>query len=190
MGSHLRLKVDPVTTQPKGWMVNPGFGQIYGHHKTPDALFGGLMDSIGWYLSGYADGEGCFCVSFSKSKRHRFGWDIRPSFSVSQNSDRMELLYLFQKQFRCGSIRPDRSDKTFKFETRSVSELAHKVVPHFEKFPLLSSKHKDFELFACICLMMKHGEHLTRKGFNKVVELAHQMNPSGKRKYSPEEMMI
>jgi len=38
------------------------------------------------YLSGYADGEGCFCVSFNRSKRHRFGWEIRPSFSVSAKS--------------------------------------------------------------------------------------------------------
>ena len=148
------------------------------------------MNSIGWYLSGYADGEGCFCVSFSRSRRHRFGWEVRPSFSVSQNVDRMEVLKMFQNYLGCGSIRPDRSDKTFKFEIRSVSELVAKVVPHFEKFPLMSSKRKDFELFAQICRMMIRGEHLTEEGFNKVVDLASSMNSSGKRKYLPEEMKI
>ena len=44
--------------------------------------------SLGTYLVAYADGEGCFTVTFNKSKRHRFGWEIRPSFSVSQNADR------------------------------------------------------------------------------------------------------
>src|SRR5579884_4206927 len=102
------------------------------------------------YLSGYADGEGCFCVTFNKSRRHRFGWEIRPSFSVSQNADRAEVLDLFQSTFGCGSIRPDRSDKTLKYEVRSVPDLVSKVIPHFEQFPLLSSKRKDFEKFAVI----------------------------------------
>jgi hypothetical protein len=98
------------------------------------------------YLSGYADGEGCFCVSFNRSRRHRFGWEIRPSFSVSQNGDRAEVLELFQRVLGCGTLRPDRSDRTLKFETRSVSDLAAKVIPQFERYPLLSSKRNDFEV--------------------------------------------
>src|SRR6266550_3352028 len=64
------------------------------------------------YLSGYADGEGCFCVTFNRSKRHKFGWEIRPSFSVSQNGDRSEVLVIYQQLFGCGTIRPDRSYRT------------------------------------------------------------------------------
>lgn len=60
---------------------------------------------IASYLSGDADGEGCFCVTFNRSKRHAFGWDIRPSFSVSQNHDRAEILELFKNQFGCGTIK-------------------------------------------------------------------------------------
>ena len=136
------------------------------------------------YLSGYADGEGCFCVSINKSWRHRFGWEIRPSFSVSQNSDRSQVLEMFKQHFGCGTIRPDRSDKTLKYEIRSVNELVEHVIPHFEVNPLLSSKQCEFELFAEICRMMYRDEHQNREGFNRVVELALQMNPSGKRKYT------
>jgi len=149
-----------------------------------------VNSSIGWYLSGYADGEGCFCVSFSKSKRHKLGWEVRPSFSVSQNYDRIEILELFKRHLKCGFIRPDRSDKTYKFETRSIHDLANKVIPHFKRYPLLSAKSRDFELFSQICDMLVRGEHLTKDGFEKVVKLACQMNGSGKRKYLPEEMKI
>jgi hypothetical protein len=48
---------------------------------------------IASYISGFVGGEGCFCVSFQPSKRHRFDWEVRPSFSVSQNADRAQLLY-------------------------------------------------------------------------------------------------
>jgi len=73
------------------------------------------------YVSGYVDGEGCFCVSLRPQSRNRIGWEVRPSFSVSQNNDRAELLHELPMLFGCGTIRPDRSDRTIKFEIhRSV----------------------------------------------------------------------
>ncbi len=141
------------------------------------------------YISGYVDGEGCFCVSFTPSKRHRFGWEVRPSFSVSQNGDRAELLYEIQAIWECGHIRPDRSDKTMKFEVRSISDLMSKVLPHFRLYPLRSAKQNDVELFFTICSMMALGRHLERDGMTKIVELAMRMNPSGKRKYSGDEIL-
>src|SRR5262245_25535265 len=106
------------------------------------------------YISGFVDGEGCFCVSFQPSRRHRFGWEVRPSFSVSQNAERAELLYLIQKRWGCGSIRPDRSDKTVKFEVRNVRDLVGIVIPHFEAYPLMSSKQADVERFNRICKLV------------------------------------
>ena len=142
------------------------------------------------YLSGYTDGEGCFCVSISKSNRHKFGWEIRPSFSVSQNSDRVQVIEMLQQYFGCGTIRPDRSDKTVKYEVRSVDELVERIIPHFEETPLLSTKQHDFELFAEICLMMYRGEHQEKDGFERILDLAFDMNPSGIRKYTKEEIKL
>jgi len=138
--------------------------------------------SLGAYLSGYADGEGCFCVSFSRSTRHKFGWEIRPSFSVSQNADRSEVLKLFQQTLGCGTLRPDRSDHTLKFEARSVSDLATKVLPHFERYPLRSSKQKDFERFATIVQLMQRGAHLNQVGFSEIVQLAAALNAASKKR--------
>jgi hypothetical protein len=141
------------------------------------------------YISGFVDGEGCFCVSFQPSKRHRFGWEVRPSFSVSQNADRAELLYAIQERWGCGFIRPDRSDKTVKFEVRNVRDLVEKVLPHFKAYPLLSSKQADFERFARICELVSDDRHLELEGFEEIVRLAMEMNPSGKRKYSGSEIL-
>src|SRR5437588_11346704 len=92
------------------------------------------------YISGFVDGEGCFCVSFQPSRRHRFGWEVRPSFSVSQNAERAQLLYRIQELWGCGFIRPDRSDRTLKYEVRKVEDLVGTVLPHFQVYPLLSAK--------------------------------------------------
>jgi hypothetical protein len=144
---------------------------------------------IGSYLSGYADGEGCFSVSFSKSQRHKFGWEIRPSFSISQNGDRAEVVRLYQKRFGCGSIRPDRSDRTLKFETRCISDLVNHVIPHFERYPLLSRKREDFRRFAKICRKMQRRDHLSHTGFQEIVRLSSKVN-AGKRKFPREAIKL
>jgi hypothetical protein len=150
-------------------------------HKTPALI---PRQELATYISGYVDGEGCFCVSFQPSRRHRFGWEVRPSFSVSQNADRAELLYEIERMWGCGSIRPDRSDRTLKFEVRRIDDLVRKVVPHFRAHPMYSSKQTDFARFSRICEWVARGRHLEREGFREIVKTAMEMNPSGKRKYS------
>jgi hypothetical protein len=141
------------------------------------------------YISGYVDGEGCFTVSISPRPTLKVGWEVRPSLSVSQNSDRAEVLLLIQQYFGCGRLRPDRSDRTLKWETRRLASLVDAVVPHFREYPLLSGKQRDFELFADVCERMARGSHLTVPGLREIVGLASRMNPSGKRGYRPEVIL-
>src|SRR4051812_28915176 len=79
-------------------------------------------------------------------------------------------------------IRPDRSDKTLKWETRRLENLLERVIPHFERYPLLSGKRYDFERFASICRLMAGDAHRSRSGLIEIVELARAMNPSGRRR--------
>jgi hypothetical protein len=148
----------------------------------------GLTD-LPSYISGYVDGEGCFTVSISPRPTLSAGWEVRPSLSVSQNGDRAEVLLLIQRYFGCGRIRPDRSDRTVKWETRSLQPIRATVIPHFQKYPMLSGKQRDFERFAAICERMARGEHLLRSGLAEIVRLAGEMNPSGKRGY-PADLII
>ena len=141
------------------------------------------------YLSGYVDGEGCFTVSISPRPTLRVGWEVRPSFSVSQNADRNQVLLMIQEYFGCGTLRPDRSDNTLKWEVRSLPLLVERVVPHFLRHPLLSGKRRDFELFADVCRRMVLREHLEPAGLVRIVEMAAMMNPSGSRAYVPETII-
>src|SRR3989344_8416652 len=148
-----------------------------------------LKRELANYISGYADGEGCFCVSFSRRPKLRVGWEVKPSFAVGQNYDRREVLDLMMKYFGCGFIRRDYGDKTLKYEVRSLDDLIIKIIPHFDTFPLKSSKRNDFVLFAKICRQMKRLDHLNKIGLAKIVGLAYQMNSSGKRRYAKEDLL-
>jgi hypothetical protein len=141
------------------------------------------------YISGYVDGEGCFTVSIPPRATLRVGWEVRPGFSVSQNGDRAEVLHAIQSYFGCGRIRPDRSDRTLKWETRRLEDILGCVVPHFETFPLLSGKRHDFKRFAAVCHLMAVGAHRRRDGLAEIVELARTMNPSGRRRYDAEALL-
>ena len=53
----------------------------------------------------------------------------------------------------------------------------------------MSSKQNDFNKFAGVCELMSEGKHREIDGFEKIVRLSMEMNPSGKRKYFGSEML-
>ena len=167
---------DPVTTEDESPRVKQVAWPTRRSLKQPTDI------QLVAYLSGYVDGEGCFCVSLSPRATLKTGWEVRPSFSVSQNADRAAFLNEMRKYFGCGTIRPDRSDKTVKYEIRSLKYLVERVIPHFQQFPLRSEKQDVFEKFSQVCQMMVDKKHLQKEEMKLIRRLASRIN-GGKRKY-------
>ena len=142
-----------------------------------------------WYLTGFVDGEGCFSVSFNLRSRLSTGIEVRPSFSISQNKRNLDLIKQISDYFGCGGVRFDNKDQTYKYEVRSIDDLIKKIVPHFERYPLKTSKHKDFLIFKDICRLVHSSHHLSPKTLPVILEKAYQMNESGKRKYTKEFLL-
>ena len=77
-----------------------------------------------------------------------------------------------------------------KWETRRLDDLVQRVLPHFDRYPLLSGKRLDYDRFvAAICRLMAAGAHRRRAGLAEIVELTIGMNPSGRRRYRPKEIL-
>ena len=142
-----------------------------------------------WYITGLVEGEGCFFVNFTRKQKLKIGIETKPSFSLSLNKENLELLKNLRKYFGCGAIRYSRSDRTYKYEVRSVNDIVKKVLPHFEKFPLQGAKAEDFQKFAKICRMVHSNLHMSRKYLREIIEIAYSMNVSGKRKYAKEDLL-
>lgn len=142
-----------------------------------------------WYISGIIEGEGSFCVSFNLKKRLKLRIETRPSFSITLNENDYKLLKKIREYFKCGAIRYNKGDRTYKFETRSINEIVDKIIPHFFNYPLQGKKQKDFLKFQKICKMIHTNLHITRKHLLKIIEIAYSMNPSGKRKYKKEDLL-
>jgi len=63
------------------------------------------------------------------------------------------------------------------------------IIPHFRSYPLQSSKRLDFEAFAEICRLVYQNKHRSRVGLERIIELAFEMNPAGKRRYKKDELL-
>lgn len=155
---------------------------------TKQSLTQKIMD-IASYITGFADGEGCFSVSFNYRKKLNTGIEVRPSFSVSQKRFSLGSLKLVQNYFDCGGIRYSSRDGTYKYEVRSLKDLSEKIIPHFKKYPLQTTKSEDFKKFTQICKMMRSSLHLNTEKLKEIIELAYQMNQSGKRRYAKKDLI-
>jgi hypothetical protein len=135
------------------------------------------------YISGFTDGEGSFSVSFSVRSKFKTNLEVRPSFSISQHKRNLKILKDVRDYFGVGGIRFSRRDQNYKYEVRSVSDIKKIIIPHFEKYPLKTSKLKDFQIFSEIVDMILSNLHLNNKFLADIVCKAYRMNKSGKRKY-------
>ena len=142
-----------------------------------------------WFVTGLIEGEGCFSVSFTKRNRLRIGIETKPSFSISLNHRDLNLLKQVHAYFNCGGIRYSRSDRTYKFEVRSIGDIVEQIIPHFKKFPLQGNKLSDFIKFVKICKNVRANLHMSKKHLKEIIETAYQMNPSGKRQHEKSDLL-
>ena len=136
------------------------------------------------WIVGFVDGEGCFSVSFKKREKLRIKLEVTPSFSISQHERSKHVLEAIQKTFDCGFLRYDKKDSNWKYEIRNISLLCTKIIPFFVNHTLLTNKALSFNKFKEICILIEQKQHLTQEGIIKIIHLAFEMNPQGKRKYS------
>lgn len=142
---------------------------------------------VGYYLAGFADGEGSFNVVFRLRKGYKLPWKISLCFNISQR-DKV-ILTQFKRYLKCGTLR-QREGGVWYYEVNNLNAIIENVVPFFERFRFRSAKKKrDFAKFKKIALMMKEEKHLTLEGIEEIMRIRRDMNDRGKRKYSEEEAM-
>ena len=142
---------------------------------------------IGYYLAGFADGEGSFNVVFRPRSDHRMPWKISLCFNVSQRE--RVILALFKRYLRCGTLRR-RDDGVWYYEVNNFNAIVENVIPFFDRFRFLSAKKKrDFAKFKKIARIIQEGRHTTVEGVREILRVRRDMNDGGKRRYTEEEIL-
>ena len=91
--------------------------------------------------------------------------------------------------FNCGAVRYSRSDRTYKYEVRSIKEITNRIIPHFENYPLQGDKQQNFKRFKIICHLVHSNQHRNKEKLALIIEQAYSMNPSGKRKHEKQDLL-
>ena len=146
-----------------------------------------MKPETGYYLAGFADGEGSFNVSFRRRQDQKLPWEVFLCFNVSQK-DKV-ILALFKRHLKCGTIR-SKSGGVWMYEVNNLTAICENVIPFFDYYGFLSAKKKrDFAIFSKMAKMMQEGAHLQKAGILQLLELRRNMNDGGKRKYSESEIL-
>ena len=146
-----------------------------------------IPERIGYYLAGFADGEGSFNVSFRPRADYSVPWKVSLCFNISQK-DRV-ILALFKRYLGCGTIR-GRPDGVWYYEVNNLNAIIKTVIPFFKKYRFLSAKKKrDFAKFCQLASLLKTGAHLTKEGIMRILDIRREMNDGGNRRYSDADIL-
>ena len=148
-----------------------------------------IPERIGYYLAGFADGEGSFNLSFRKRKDYSQPWKISLCFNVSQK-DKV-ILALYKRHLKCGTLRT-RKDGVWYYEVNNFTAIQENVIPFFNRFGFLSEKKKrDFSKFKKTANLITAKKHLSRNGIKQILEIRETMNDGGvgRRKFSDIEIL-
>ena len=139
-----------------------------------------IPSELGSFLSGFALGEGSFMLVCRPRGDYSRRWKISAAFNVSQK-DRAPL-DLFRDTLGCGALRRAGNDGWY-WEVNRLSDIRQRIVPFFERFPLIGRKAQDFELFRSAVAILAH-EGMSDHDYVTVLALRERMNGGGKRRYS------
>jgi LAGLIDADG endonuclease len=100
---------------------------------------------------------------------------VLPIFSIHLHGRDVALLHLIKSYFGVGTIRTNKRTGSCLYSVRSLTDLTNVIIPHFDKYPLLTQKRADFILFKSIVQLTNNDEHLT-EGIGKIVSIKASMN--------------
>ena len=133
-----------------------------------------------YYVTGLSDAEASFHVSIIKNKKYRSGFQVMAIYTIQLHIKDIELLNKLKSYFGIGSvtIKKDKEGNPLSavFSVQSLKDLSNVIVPHFDKYPLLSKKRADYFLFKNIVDLMVGGFHLSEEGLKNIISIKASMN--------------
>jgi hypothetical protein len=132
-----------------------------------------------YFITGFADGESCFFIGVSKDSKNYTGYRVKAHFQIGLHEKDRALLEEIQNYFDgVGSIYKQSNRDVVIYSVSSITDL-EVIITHFDKYPLITQKWSDYQLFRQAFKLIKRKEHLTMEGLNKIVGIKGAVNGNG-----------
>jgi hypothetical protein len=126
-----------------------------------------------YWLVGFTSAEGCFLIDVYKAQT-KLGEAVKLVFQLTQHSRDEELMNKLVEYFGCGSVHIN--DNILNYRVKKFSDLTDKIIPIFQKYPILGVKAQDYKDFCEVANIMKEKGHLTIEGLNQIKKIKAGMN--------------
>jgi NADH:ubiquinone oxidoreductase subunit K len=129
------------------------------------------------FISGFSDAEGSFVITILKNPRYKIGWNVQARFQIKLHEKDRALLLLIQNYFGgIGYISKINDKSTVEFRVSDITSLNNIIIPHFEKYTLITNKYKDFIIFKQIVSLMLENKHTNLEGLKEILEYRASLN--------------
>ncbi len=115
----------------------------------------------------FTDAEGCFQIQIREDSRQNLKWRVSPGFQMKWHIKDISILVNITNTMGVGTITTDKYNMAT-YNIWSVKDLQI-IINHFDKYPLITAKLSDYLLFKQCFEIIKKKEHLTEKGFLKIL---------------------
>lgn len=129
-----------------------------------------------YYITGFADAEGCFTTSIYKDARMLLKWQVKPIFKISVHNRDVRILEAIQRTWGVGKIYKDRVNNNASVYRVSSLKNLKVIIAHFDKYPLITPKFADYLLFKQSVDLIENKAHLTMQGLVKLVSIKSSLN--------------
>jgi LAGLIDADG endonuclease len=104
-----------------------------------------------YWVTGIVDAEGNFSINKQKvGDKYKFSL----AFKVTQKEHSLGILYDLKNFFNCGHIHVDnKKENAYKYNVAKLDDIIKIILPHFDKYPLVTSKNLDFLDFKRVALL-------------------------------------
>lgn len=118
--------------------------------------------------------EGTFSVLIQHNKNYATNWRVKAIFAIGLHSKDIALLETIKSYWGVGNIHK-HGINSLQYRVESIKDL-QVIIDHFDKYPLVTCKNSDYEIFKKAFDIIKKQEHTTKEGLLKLVGLKSSLN--------------
>ena len=129
------------------------------------------------WLSGFVSAKGNFDVRIPTTKS-KLGYRVQLRFRITQHDRDIKLMETIIDYLQTGKIYKYGGKSAVSFTVVDFSHISNKIIPFFEKYPIIGVKYYDFLYWCKIHNLMSNGLHLTIEGIESIKNIKLGMNKS------------
>ena len=113
-------------------------------------------------------------MSINKDSKRSLGYIITVAFEIALDIKDLSILKGLHAYFGVGGVYK-HCGNMMRYKVSSVRDLTRAIIPHFDKYPLVTQKRADFEVFKSAIQILNKGP-LSPEDLQEIVNLRASLN--------------